>query len=335
MLNHKGTQEISTKRLLLRAIKKSDYRDVYKYTSKDEVSKYVTWDTHKSIDDTKAVCKMWADAYKNGDKYHWAIVYNGRVIGNIEVIKIIGTTAILGWQIDSLYWNKGIMTEAAAAVRDYLFSEIGIERLIASHISENIGSGRVMQKIGMKQVSFEKYCENLDDSEAHISEINGMPIDFYSVTRDEWFAGNVKKLEASQFDKCSNIWNMKNCPYTEQFRNELRIKNRETYVLEANDKFIAEASFVFSHQESGYTVPNKRIYLSRLIVKKENRNIGLGKMMLNYMINRARGMGYSEITIGVDCGNYNAVHIYKKAGFTVFETAQDEQGRYYKMELKL
>lgn len=335
MLNHKGTQEIRTKRLFLRAVKESDYKDIYKYTSKDEVSKYVTWDTHKSINDTKALCKMWADEYKNGDKYHWAIVYGGKVIGNIEVVKIIDTTAILGWQVDSLYWNKGIMTEAAAAVRDYMFCKIGTDRISASYILKNIGSGRVMQKIGMKQVSFEKYCESLDDSEEHISEINGMPIGFYSITRDDWFEMNVKKIEVSQFDKCSEIWDMKNCPYTEQFRNELIIGNRETYVLEANGKFVAEASFVFLHQESGYTLPNKRIYFSRLIVKKENRNIGLGKMMLKYMISRAQKMGYSEITVGVDCDNYNAVHIYKKAGFTVFENAQDKQGKYYKMELKI
>ena len=335
MLNHKGTKEIKTNRLFLRAIKKSDYKDIYKYTSKDEVSKYVTWNTHKSINDTKAVCKMWADEYINGDKYHWAIVYSGAVIGNIEIIKIVGTTAFLGWQLDCSYWNRGIMSEAAAAVRDYMFFEIGAERLSASHILENIGSGRVMQKIGMKQISFEKYCENLDDSEERISEINGMPIGFYSITRYEWFIMNVKKIDVSQFDKCSNIWNLKNSPYTDQFRNELSIGNRETYVFGIGDKFIAEASFVFSHKEKGYTSPNKRIYLSRIIVKKEYRNIGLGKMMLNFMVERAREMGYSEITIGVDCDNHSALHIYKKAGFKRFETAQDEQGRYFKMELTL
>ena len=52
MLSHKGTREIRTNRLFLREIKESDYKDIYKYTSKDEVSKYVTWDTHKSINDT-------------------------------------------------------------------------------------------------------------------------------------------------------------------------------------------------------------------------------------------------------------------------------------------
>lgn len=57
MLNHKGTQTIYTKRLVLRKIRKEDYTDMYRYTTKEEVAKYVTWSVHQSIDDTKAVNK--------------------------------------------------------------------------------------------------------------------------------------------------------------------------------------------------------------------------------------------------------------------------------------
>lgn len=37
----KGTKEIRTKRFLLRQIRISDYEDIYKYTSKEEVARYV------------------------------------------------------------------------------------------------------------------------------------------------------------------------------------------------------------------------------------------------------------------------------------------------------
>lgn len=179
MLNHIETQEIRTKRLLLRAIKKSDYKDIYKYTVKEDVAKYVSWNVHKSIKDTKAVCKKWANEYKSGDKYHWAIVLNGKVIGNIEVVKIIDTTAFLGWQIDSDYWNKGIMTEAASAVRDYMFSKAGVDAMEARHMSENIASGRVMQKIGMTEIPI------LDSLEKGKTEIGGMPLICYKLTKED------------------------------------------------------------------------------------------------------------------------------------------------------
>lgn len=69
----KGTKEIRTKRFLLRQIRISDYEDIYKYTSKEEVARYVTWTVHKNIDETKELCKIWAEQYKNNDKYHWQL----------------------------------------------------------------------------------------------------------------------------------------------------------------------------------------------------------------------------------------------------------------------
>ncbi len=185
MLNNKGTQEINTKRLLLRKIKKDDYTDMYRYTVKEDVARYVTWSPHKSIDDTKAICEMWANEYENGDKYHWAIVYDNRVIGNIEIIKIVNDCAYLGWQIDSDYWNMGIMTEAGLAVRDYMFLEIGIEKLCGSYIKENIGSGRVMEKIGMTEISAEEYYANLPEKE-HELEVNGKSVGFRCITKEMW-----------------------------------------------------------------------------------------------------------------------------------------------------
>lgn len=192
MLNHKGTQEIKTKRLLLRAIKESDYKDMFKFTSKEEVAKYVSWNAHKSEKDTKAICKFWAGEYKNGNRYNWAIVLNGTVIGAIDIVKIVDTTAFLGWQIDSTYWNKGIMTEAATAVRDYMFDEIGVEALYASFIKENVGSGRVMQKIGMTQITPKQYYEKLEDTKKHLLEIDGMPLGFYGITKEEQISEKSK-----------------------------------------------------------------------------------------------------------------------------------------------
>ena len=158
MLNHKGTQTIYTERLILRKIREDDYKDMYRYTTKEEVAKYVTWSVHKSIEDTKAICKMWADEYKNGDKYHWAIVYNNRVIGNIEIVKIIDTTAMIGWQIDSEYWNKGIGSQLLKRLLDWAENndfeiielQVRSDNLGAIHLYEKYG----FQKIGMHPAFF-------------------------------------------------------------------------------------------------------------------------------------------------------------------------------------
>ena len=182
MHKNRGTQVIKTERLVLRPIRESDYNDVFEFASKEEVAKYVSWNIHKSKEDSKALCKMWASQYENGERYHWAITMGGKMIGNIEVVKIVNDCTYLGWQVDSALWNKGIMTEAASAVRDFLFNEVGFSALYATYITENIGSGRVMQKIGMKPITAEEYYKNLEEEIK--TEIDGKPLSFCMIKNE-------------------------------------------------------------------------------------------------------------------------------------------------------
>ena len=47
------------------------------------------------------------------------------------------------------HWGKGYATEAAAAMLDYGFGTLGLNRMHAHHMVGNPGSGRVLEKIGM------------------------------------------------------------------------------------------------------------------------------------------------------------------------------------------
>lgn len=73
----------------------------------------------------------------------------------------------------------------------------------------------------------------------------------------------------------------------------------------------------------------------RLIVKKECRNKGIGQEVLKEMINLCKSKDYKFITLGVDTDNENAIHIYKKNGFKIYETDIDKYGKYYKMILTI
>jgi diamine N-acetyltransferase len=82
--------------------------------------------------------------------------------------------------------------------------------------------------------------------------------------------------------------------------------------------------------------PDKRIYLSRMIVKEEYRNRGIGGISVDYLIDYAKQLGYEEITLGVDTDNLNARHLYEKKGFTtVLYFGEDEYGEYVKLLKKL
>lgn len=58
--------------------------------------------------------------------------------------------AELGYWIGVPYWGKGYATEASKAVLAFGFETLRLNRIYAHHTVGNIGSQRVIQKIGMR-----------------------------------------------------------------------------------------------------------------------------------------------------------------------------------------
>jgi len=147
----------------------------------------------------------------------------------------------------------------------------------------------------------------------------------------------IMKLNLEDYNKCSNIWDMdKNPKMAKMFYDELVSRNRITFIYLENNEFIGEGSLVFKNNDPDYTIPDKRIYLSRMIVKDEYRNRGVGGIILDYLIDYAELLGYEEISLGVDTDNLNARHLYEKKGFTtVLFIGEDEYGEYVKLLKKL
>ena len=142
----------------------------------------------------------------------------------------------------------------------------------------------------------------------------------------------IEPLKLEEYHKCSNIWNMSTQPLTEIWRDEIACGNRLVFIYKINGEFIGEGALVFNTDDSDYTIPEKRVYVSRIIVKKEYRNQGIGSSILSFLIAKAKELGFEEMTIGVDKDNANALHLYKKFGFNhVLFDGADEQGEYFKL----
>lgn len=153
-MNHKGTIKLETERLILRRFVMEDAAAMYEnWASENEVTKFLTWPTHASVDVTKMLLEAWISNYENADFYNWAIEIKetGEVVGNISVVEVNENIegAVLGYCMGTRWWGREIMPEAGRAVIRYLFEEVGFHRIAANHDKNNPKSGRVMQKIGM------------------------------------------------------------------------------------------------------------------------------------------------------------------------------------------
>lgn len=143
------TVPITTNRLLLRRITIDDATAVYKnWASDDEVTKYLNWKTHKNINTTKEVINTWVHQYHCDYFFQWVIEHleNKEIIGSISLFNYKDNSLEIGYCIAKKYWNQGLTTEACRDVLDFAFNKVGVDKVYARHIKENIASGRVMQK---------------------------------------------------------------------------------------------------------------------------------------------------------------------------------------------
>jgi ribosomal-protein-alanine N-acetyltransferase len=155
-MNHCGTRQLETERLVLRRFVVGDAEAMYRnWASDPEVTKYLTWPTHANVDVTRAILKEWTATYANQNYYQWAIVLKENEacpIGSIAAVNLNDDASIvqIGYCLGRLWWHRGIMSEALKAVIDFFFNEVGANRIEARHDPRNPHSGMVMQKCGMK-----------------------------------------------------------------------------------------------------------------------------------------------------------------------------------------
>ena len=83
-MNHKGTKRIETENLILRRFEISDAEAMYKnWANDDEVTKYLTWASHSSVEVSKDILNIWIDDYIDGvDDGVW--IDSGRDVREIK-----------------------------------------------------------------------------------------------------------------------------------------------------------------------------------------------------------------------------------------------------------
>lgn len=144
---------IETERLVLRPPTHADAPAIYENYARDpEVTRYVTWQPHKSIADTEEFLRGHLARRQAGTQFTWAITRrtDAQLIGMIE--PFVSTYRVgLGYVLARAHWGQGYMTEAVLAVMDWAFAQPHVFRVWAVCDVANRASARVMEKVGMER----------------------------------------------------------------------------------------------------------------------------------------------------------------------------------------
>lgn len=144
-------ERLETERLVLRVPTLADAPAMFaNYASDPEVTKYLTWEPHASVEVSEFVLNMLTGFWDSGPAYPWSITIDDEIVGMIEA-RIDAPRVELAWVLSRKLWGEGLMSEAANAVLEWCLSQPEIWRVEAYVDVDNPASSRVMEKIGMTQ----------------------------------------------------------------------------------------------------------------------------------------------------------------------------------------
>lgn len=144
---------LETERLILRPFGNADAADVMRLAGDRAIA-----DTTMNIPHPykEGMAEEWISTHQEvfgkdqGVTFAITRKLDGALVGAIGLMGMVkGHQAELGYWIGKPYWKQGYCTEAGRILLRYAFSDLGLMRVHACHLTRNPASGRVMQKLGM------------------------------------------------------------------------------------------------------------------------------------------------------------------------------------------
>lgn len=149
----KAREIIQTERLLLRRPKQSDAQAVFHcYASDREVTRYLSWPTHRSVADTLAFISLSDDEWQRWPAGPYLVFsrensHPEALLGSTGLFYKSPIRAVTGYVFAREAWGQGYATEALQSMID-VATQTGVQRLEAICHAEHTPSAHVLEKCG-------------------------------------------------------------------------------------------------------------------------------------------------------------------------------------------
>jgi [ribosomal protein S5]-alanine N-acetyltransferase len=145
---------LGTPRLALVALSLEHAPAVFAFASDPDFSRLVAWPRHEHLEASRRLVARALVGYAEGGYYDWGLLRRADQaflgtcgFGELERARGVGE---IGYVLAKPYWGQGYATEAAAAVLQFGFVQLGLRLIEAQAFPENIASLRVMAKLGLR-----------------------------------------------------------------------------------------------------------------------------------------------------------------------------------------
>jgi RimJ/RimL family protein N-acetyltransferase len=148
---------IETDRLYLRPFTEDDLDDVYEYTSREDVTRYLPWDvrTRQQTAEVLSLKKNRTDLKAVNDVYNLAVVLKdtGKLIGELLLFmrSVEHRQGEVGYVFNPNYHGRGYATEAVKVIMHIGFETFNFHRIYARCDPRNTASWKLMERLGMRK----------------------------------------------------------------------------------------------------------------------------------------------------------------------------------------
>lgn len=152
----KAAERIETQRLLLRRPRKSDAQAIFDaYASDREVTRYLSWPTHRSVADTLAFLAMSDDEWQRWPAGPYLVHSRengkpGSLLGSTGLFYKSPARAVTGYVFAREAWGQGYATESLQAMVE-VARQTGVVRLEAICHADHAPSAHVLEKCGFSR----------------------------------------------------------------------------------------------------------------------------------------------------------------------------------------
>ena len=147
---------IETDRLILREFAHADEPAMLAYWMDERYRRFYP-ESDDLERDVRELVGRFVAAQAAQPRHTWQLAIvdpaGGTLLGNcgIRVNDPVRREANIGYELDPAAWGRGYATEAASAILAFGFTELGMHRVWAECIADNMGSVRVLEKLGMRR----------------------------------------------------------------------------------------------------------------------------------------------------------------------------------------
>jgi RimJ/RimL family protein N-acetyltransferase len=152
---------IRTPRLVLRPFSVEDIDDLYAIQSEPEVARYLYWNPRSRAEVAEELARRVRRTAieREGD---YIVLAVGLPHSNTEPATVIGDLTLwlrsaehrqgeVGFVLNPEHQGRGYGHEAASALLDLAFDQLGLHRVYGRTDARNASSARLMQRLGMRQ----------------------------------------------------------------------------------------------------------------------------------------------------------------------------------------